>query len=75
MATDWEKRVEEMLPCIHEVRICRENIRAPVLALLREFAEEAAGIAERNCPPGFYCPAALEIRAMLPLKKKEGQNG
>ena len=36
MATDWKKRIEDVLPCIHETRICREE----VLAILSEFGEE-----------------------------------
>ena len=77
--TDWEKRVEDVLPCIHETRICREE----VLAILSEFAEEAVerlkarrdilifqgvGRGAESISVIELCMA--EVRSLLPPKKE-----
>ena len=75
--TDWKKRVEDVLPCIHETRICREE----VLAILSEFGEEVerkvSAISVHRPDGGLKFPSEIVrdiqevIRPML-LPKKEG---
>ena len=74
MATDWKKRVEEVLPCDAGIHNCPEHKRDKVLALLHEFAEEAAVVVQKHIDeagPDESCLYEIRdaIRSMLPKKE------
>ena len=88
--TDWERRAAELLPCSQpyvcetgrHISLCPAHYRETVIIVLREFAEEAAGVAARHTEHEEHhddhpdsptsCPdtIAQEIRSLLPAKKE-----
>lgn len=71
--TDWEKRVQLAVDRWYwtpKGTAGTEQLPKFILALLREFAEEAAGIVDKHAPVGYESRIAEEIRSMIPPKKE-----